>query len=180
MMGFVLRCTECREKFKWLGDKFPDECPICHAHIGHDRADDDVVMPFVSRRKIASADKTYRAMEAGSEQRMQLAAELTGEPASEFSGLKITDMRDNMRAGDMAAIPVDNAVTRHMAATGQGGFVGADGSGYSGSVQSGPFPNAGAKMRTTLQQHHANLSHGSAVSDNPGLETRQPGYRRRG
>jgi hypothetical protein len=31
-----------------------------------------------------------------------------------------------------------------------------------------------------IQTHHATLSHGSAVCDVPAVETRQPGYRRRG
>jgi hypothetical protein len=137
-------------------------------------------MPAILGRRTKVADQVYRDMEAGSEKRMHLAAEVGGGTASDYASLKITNMQDNLRAGDVAAMPVRNAVTEHMERTGQGGFAGGDAVGYSGAVQTGPFPNAGAKMRTTLQQHHAAMSHGSAVCDVPAVETRQPGYRRRG
>ena len=180
-MALVVRCPHCRKKFAWKsGTDLPDECPLCGEEVGTDRADHDVIMPFISKPRVRAMDQVYRQMEAGSEQRTHLAAEMGGGAASDYSGLKITDMKDNLRAGDIAAVPVRNAVTEHMERFKQGGFTGADGAGYSGSVQEGSFPNAGAKMRTSIQQHHGMISHGSAVSDVPAIETRQPGYRRRG
>jgi len=180
-MALKLRCPHCRKTFAWKsGTDMPDDCPLCHKFVGNDRDDADIVMPAILGHRTKVADQVYRDMERGSEHRTHLAAELGGGSASDYSGLKITDMRDNLRQGDIAAVPVRNAITEHMERTGQGGFAGAEGVGYSGAVQTGPFPNAGAKMRTTLHQHHAAISQGAAVCDRPALETRQPGYRRRG
>ncbi len=180
-MALVIRCPGCRQKFSWKsGTDLPDKCPLCGYETGTDRADDDVVLPAILGRRTKAADQTYRDMERGSEHRTHLAAAVGGGTAADYAGLKITNMRDNLREGDIAAMPVRNAVTEHMEKFNQGGFAGPDGAGYSGSVQTGPFPNAGAKMRTTLQQHHANISQGAAVSDRPARETEAPGYRRRG
>src|SRR5262249_9832642 len=168
LMALVIRCPHCRKKFAWKsGTDLPDDCPLCGEYVGSDRADDDIVMPSLRSARTAVADKVYRDMEKGSEHRMHLAAEVGGGTASDYSNLKITNMQDNLRAGDIAAMPVRNAVTEHMARTGQGGFSGGQAVEYSRQVQSGPFPNAGAKMRTSLQQHHAMISHGEAVSDRP-------------
>src|ERR1700675_4882193 len=99
-MGYSLRCPECRGKFPWFPAKgMPRFCALCGAEVGHDRADDDVVMPFIKSAKTKSVDSVYRDMEAGSENRARLAAEHAGVPVSEMSSLKITDMRDNMKAG---------------------------------------------------------------------------------
>jgi hypothetical protein len=180
-MALVVRCPGCRKKFKWKsGTDLPDECPLCGYETGTDRADDDIVLPAILNRKTKAADQVYRDMERGAEHRTHLAAEVGGGTASDYSSLKITDMKDNLRAGDIAAMPVRNAVTEHMERYKQGGFTGGEAVGYSGAVQTGPFPNAGAKMRTNIQQHHATISQGAAVSDVPAIETRQPGYRRRG
>lgn len=180
-MALVVRCPDCREKFSWKsGTALPDACPLCGAKVGSDRPDDEIVLPSIRTMRTRIMDKTYRDMEAGSEKRMELAAQVGGGSPSDYSALKITDMKDNLREGETAAVPVRNAVTEHMARTGQGGFVGGDGTGYSGAVQTGPFPNAGARMRTSVQQYHSSISHGSAVSDRPATETQQPGYRRRG
>jgi hypothetical protein len=180
-MALVVRCPVCRKKFSWKsGTDLPDECPLCDAKVGSDRPDDEIVMPSLRSARTSVADRVYRDMEKGSEQRMNLAAEVGGGTPSDYSGLKITDMKDNLRAGEIAAMPVRNAVTDHMEKYKQGGFVGGDGTGYSGAVQTGPFPNAGAHMRTSIQQHHADISRGTAVSDRPANEVMQPGYRRRG
>lgn len=91
-----LRCPLCREAFPWApGAAFPERCQVCKQRIGHDRDDDDIVMPFVrSNGRTASVDKVYRDMEAGSEIRAQAAADMAGVPVSEMAGLKITNMND--------------------------------------------------------------------------------------
>ncbi len=179
-----LVCPDCRKKFPWERDTaFPRFCPLCSSDIGTDCADDEIVMPFirssVRTAQAQSADDVYRQMERGSEQRTEMAASHLGVPTSEMSDLKLTDLKDASRPGEIAAVPVNNAVSQVMA-QGVGGFRGADGLGYSASVQTGAFANAGAKMRTVLHAHHTDLSRGSAVCDRPALETTQPGYRRRG
>lgn len=177
-------CPECRGKFPWevsLG--YPKSCPLCGFSIGHDRADDDIVMPFIRSAKTKANDALYRQMEDASEVRAAQAAEMAGVPVSEMSALKMTNMQDARREGDIAAPPVtaaNNSVLAHMEATNQGGFQGGNAVEYSGAVQTGPEPNAGARMRTQLQQHHATATGYAAVSDMPAKETTEPGYRRRG
>lgn len=101
-MGFRLKCSECKGKFKWEGE-WPSHCPLC----GVDMAlpDDNVIsMPALRSAVTGVHDKLYRDMERGSEHRVHLASEALGVPASELSYLKITNMRDNTREGEIGAI----------------------------------------------------------------------------
>jgi len=172
-----IRCTLCRQTFPWnISEGYPEECPCCNQSIGHDRADDDIVMPSIAAAREATrrVDSVYEDMSKGSEIRAQIAAEQAGVSASEMSDLKITNLRPTIHPGSIAAPPLPQHLQN------VGGFRGADGSQYAGAVQSGPEPNAGARARTVLQNHHSALTRGFAVSDTPALETMNPGYRRRG
>lgn len=175
-MAFSLRCPECRGKFSWNPSaKWPDACPLCAAEMENENAENNVVtLPAFLSAKTKATDGVYDGMVKGSEFRQHAAAELAGVPVSEMSSLKITDLNTRRDAEIMVVTP-NNPVSQLMA-TGVGGFKGADGAGYAGAVASGPFPNVGARMRTTIQNQHPS----SATSDRPALETAQPGYRRRG
>lgn len=200
-MAVILKCPHCETKFRCeFSDesRWPDYCPNkkCGIYMGVDVADDDIVMPSIRHATTVASDKVYRDIEAGSEVRAQMAAEQLGVPVSEMSDIKITDLSDR-RDTEIAAIPVRNEVTRMMDAAPAGitGFAGNNGVGYSGAVQTGPFPNAGAHMRNMIQQNHSQMVQrhavgkdeagrpvipsGDVVSDRPGVETAQPGYRRR-
>jgi hypothetical protein len=182
-MGFSLRCPFCRGKFSWKPNEgFPDVCELCGETVGHDPDADDVVMPFVRNHgMVKSVDQVYRQMEAGSITRAQIAADMVGAPVSEMSSLKITNLRDNQRPGDTGVVMDSSPVTELMKAhPDRYGFGAPGGVEYSQNVQTGPHPNAGAKMRTMLQDHHGARVGGHAVSDRPANETMQPGYRRRG
>lgn len=168
-MAYSIRCPVCREKFPWIPtDGFPEECPNtgCKSRIAHDRADDDIVLPFIrSSAKTKAVDGMYRQMEEGSEFRAQAAAAELGVPASEMSSLKITNMQDNLRPGDMAAKEVtaaNNTVVRHMEATGVGGFQ-QNGAGFAsgtstgainvnGKIVQGIEPRAGARTMSRIQR----------------------------
>jgi hypothetical protein len=205
-----LRCSDCREAFHWPANKdWPRNCPLCgarqHSDEAQERMDGDIVcMPSLRSAGTKANDKVYRDMETGSEFRAQAAAEMAGVPASEMSALKITDMKDNTKPGEIAAPPLNNSVTQFMNANPQvSGFVGASdgrGVGYSQMAHTGPADtrNVGARMRTKLQELHpqqvAKYMAGpdalnprrtvapstDVVSERPGVETWQPGYRRRG
>ena len=179
-MAFSLRCPDCRGKFPWQPSApTPRFCPLCSTDMGEAKDDSVICVPAFLSAKTKNNDKHYRDLEKGSETRAELAAGVAGVPVSEMSDLKITDLK-TVHAGEAPVKEVVNPVTQFMAQTGIGGFRGSDGSGYSGAVQTGPFPNAGANMRTALQNQHARLTGGAGVSDRPALETVQPGYRRRG
>ncbi len=180
-MATVAVCPECRKRFPWkveLG--YPQFCPLCGFTMGCDRADDDIVIPFIRSEKFKSSDSVYRDMEKASERRAEMAAEMAGTSVEDMSVLKITDMKDNTREGEIAAPSVGaNLAALGMRSLDQG-FTGNQASEYGQQVQSGPLPNMGAKMRTALQTHHSKSSGGMAVSDRPALETTAPNYRRRG
>jgi len=188
MAQYKLRCPDCLGKFisKTIS---PDRCPLCNFIIPQD--DDDGVVeikaPFIRSARTDSIDKVYTDIEKSSEVRMEKAAEMAGNgtSASDMSGLKITDLRTNIGVGDIYAPELPpNPVTQQMEALnkrgGHFGFAGSNGAEFSGAVATGPVPNAGAKVRTMIQQRHGEISGGTAVSDLPALETMQPGYRRRG
>ena len=200
-MAVKIRCTSCRGAFPWnTKEHWPKFCPLCSADLGDDRADDDIVMPFIrsSSSKLAAADRVYREMEESSSRRAQAAADMVGAPVSEMSGLKITDMRDNQRPGDLAVPLPSNPVSDFMQQNPQAsGFGTGRGVEYSMAVQQGPLPNAGARTRTMVQSLHQDMVSQhcvgidadtrravrpsiDVVSERPGNETYQPGYRRRG
>ena len=177
-MAYALICPLCSGKFRWNPlDGYPDSCKLCHASIGSGRADDDISMPAIIGARTKVADETYRQLETTSEYRASQAAELAGCSVSDMSEVKVTNIRDNLRQGEIAAVPVNNEVTQRMAAMqARGlpvGFNQGAGAGYSSTVAEGAFPNMGAKMRTVI----AGMNN---APDRPALETLQPGYRRRG
>lgn len=183
-MAFKLKCPSCRGSFAWSPKEgMPDLCALCGEKVGHDTDDDIVFCPAIrTNAKTRSVDDVYRQMEAGSITRAQIAASMTNSPVSEMSSLKITNMRDNQKQGDTAVTLQSSPVTELMAAAPQQfGFQGGNGLGFSGPVSTGPHPNAGARMRTALQNMHDDgRGNGAVISDRPALETMQAGYRRRG
>lgn len=200
-MAVILKCPHCEIKFRCeFGNEssWPDYCPNkkCGIYMGVDVDDDEIVMPSIRHASTVANDRVYREIESGSNLRAQMAAEQLGVPVSEMSDIKITNLNDR-RDAEIAAVPVRNEVTRMMEAAPAGvtGFAGGNGVGYSGAVQAGPFPNAGAHMRSMIQQNHpqmvqrhavgkdetgrAVIPSADVVSERPGVETTQPGYRRR-
>lgn len=179
-MAFGLKCPECRKSFRYdpMGGH-PRFCPLCKADIGGEEQDDNVIcIPAFLSAATKATDKVYRDSEKASEYRAEKAAETLGVPVSEMSDLKITDFRPTIHEGAVAAAPVVNEVTRQMDAInargGAVGWQGSTGAEYSGAVQTGPYPNAGAKMRSLIHQQNG------AISERPALETQAPGYRIRG
>lgn len=178
-MAVNLRCPSCREKFPWDTAKgWPRFCAMCGTDISA-KDDDAVTMPNILSFRSKVPDKVARDYMDGSEKRVHMAAELAGTSAADMSEIKITDLSD--RKDIQANIPVNNPVTQFMAANPQApvGFQN-NGAEYSTQVQTGPGANTGAKMLTKVRGFHNDISHGSAISDRPALETQQPGYRRRG
>ena len=188
---YVLRCPspDCRKKFSWEGE-FPRFCPVC----GFDTATPDertevIAAPMIATARTKSIDDHARTIMDASEARAEEAASILGVPVSEVSDLKITDMKDNLKYGEIAVREVSNPVTQTMDAInhlrpGTVGFSG-NGVGHSDAVQTGPFPNAGARTRNRVRAVHAQTTMGTmpkgqaTMSDVPALETQQPGYRHR-
>lgn len=151
-----LRCTVCREYFPWDPTKgWPEDCPVNHCYIGMgDR--DDVVLPFISQKQNLGADRVYRDMEQKSALRAKIAQEQYGLSSEDAAQLKMTNMRDNLREGDVAAMPVRNEVTRLMD-TSPSGTVGMSTMGVqlSQGTRVGPVPRAGTNfIESVLKPGH--------------------------
>lgn len=97
----TLLCHHCGDKFTWRHEGWPDECPLCHSYVGTD-GKPEVAAPFLATKAARSHDDVYRAMERGAEHRAYLAQE-AGLSREEASALKITNMRDNVHAGETSA-----------------------------------------------------------------------------
>ena len=168
-MAFALKCPECRKAFKWEPSKpEPRYCPLCNADLGEPADDNVISIPAFLSPKTRAADAVYRQAEDASVVRAEKAAELAGCDVSEMSALKITNMRDAKHAGDIAAVPVVNDVTRQMDAVnargGQFGF--SNGSEFAAGIASGAVtvngvttqgvvPRAGAKTLGAIQRQYS-------------------------
>ena len=171
-MAIVLRCPDCGVKFRWdtkSESSWPKYCPECGAYVGID-GKPGVVMPYLKTGVAKSVDKVYRDMEAGAEQRAQMAASMLGVPVSDMADLKLTNLRDDPRSGQPAHVPVVNDVTRMMDANpGIQSF----GPQLSASVRVGPDANAGLRTGHMVRQAHGETYGHHLVHDTPPLEILQ-------
>ena len=165
-----VRCPDCGWKFKIpKGEPFPEFCPKngCQLSV----PDPDFVPSRLNMRSVQSqsADYTFRKYEADSIARAEQAKPMieqqlvdAGLPREEAqrqaevrsNELKVTNLRDNIKEGETAAVPVSNTVTHvqdAMAAAGmwQGNFQG----GFGGVANAGPAPfnESGAKSMFAIQ-----------------------------
>lgn len=103
---YTLQCPDCGDRFRVVlepNDPFPDFCPKCGAFCGTDPnfVPNKVNLTTALGR---SGDITYRQLESDTARQ----AELSGD-----SSMKVTNLKDNLREGDVAAMPVNNAVTQY-------------------------------------------------------------------
>lgn len=156
-MAIKLRCPICRQAFAWNdSSQFPDNCLLCHEFIGPDPDRDVTVipMPFIKSAKTKQNDELYRSMEKGSEVRAELGAQAAGCSVSDMSALKMTDMNDNQREGDIAAklAPDDSSAkffqsngAEYAAGTASGAIT------VNGQVTTGIQPRAGMQAMSKIQ-----------------------------
>lgn len=159
-----LRCPFCRQAFPWEAAlPFPRVCPLCVEEIGIPDRGEVIQMPSLRSAKTKAVDKTYRDIEAGSEVRVERAAEVTGTAKEDMAALRITDMADNMRAGDIAAKEADAAMKRLQSSTPMNIGFQANGAEFSngistgavalnGKITTGIEPNAGARAAQRVQR----------------------------
>ncbi len=160
-----LRCPDCAQTFKWPGDQaWPEFCPHCRAPVS--QGTDEIAMPFIRSAKTKANDQLYRQMETASEQRAQEAASMLNVPVSDVADLKMTNMRDGMKQGDTAFIPVQNDVTRamdnpNMAQVQQQAMA------YAANTRVGPEVGHANYTQTMITREHARRTQGVWV-DTPG------------
>ncbi len=170
-MAFALRCPDCRKAFRWEPTKeFPESCPLCGAQMADDKSENDnvIVMPAFLSAKTRQNDQVQRQAVDASEQRVYKAAEMAGCDASDMAALKVTDLRPTRHEGDVAHVPVQNAVSQQMDYLQQRGApvgfgAGANGSEFAsgiatgavtvnGQVFTGIEPRAGARAAERTQK----------------------------
>jgi hypothetical protein len=176
-MAFKLKCPHCEQKFIYdVSEGWPDFCPKCAHKMGNDRPDDEIVMPAFLSQKSRNNDKVARDIMDGSEVRVNLAAAMAGVPASEMSGLKITDLNDRNDA-QFAAKEVVNPVTERMdamqAAGMPTGFGVAQAQEFARAAHTDVEPHAGLRARNRIQQVLPSIGQAPL----PNEITRNPNYR---
>ena len=151
-------CPDCGGTFRWLhhpvDEPPPHFCPLC----GSDMNAEPVFVPtapHIGKTIGRTADNIYRQMEQAGADHAQLAADLAGGEAADYAGLKVTDMPDYLRAGDIAAKLPQNTPVHQAMQAGQGGFgTSASGSQYLTAVTQGAFARRGDATRQSLAATH--------------------------
>lgn len=183
------RCSACEGQFDFMhhpADEPPPRfCPLCGFDTEGEAPTPVLATPHLAGVAGKAGDAVWKAEQQGADFRADYAQHTMGLDKEAADQLRITDMKDNLRAGDTSNIPIVNPVSTFMAANpGLGGFANTDYSGHSSAVQSGPFPNAGAQAMAFVRGQHASFTAGAGhagpvMSERPALETQQPGYRPR-
>lgn len=111
-------CPDCQHQFRHMhmtkDEPAPDYCPACGNYMG----DEPVALPSLfslKSTKTKNADATYRAVERGSEIRAEIAAEQHGFDKADMASLRITDMKDYLKPGEVAAKMPPNPISDMMA-----------------------------------------------------------------
>ena len=158
-----LECPDCGGTFKWLrhpsDEPLPNFCPRCGSNL----AAEPVFVPeapHVAKTIGKTADGVYRQMEQASRDHQYLAAEMTGDDPSDYAAMRLNDMPDYLRAGDIAAkIPTGPNPVSDAIAKGIGGFnFGQTGAEYAQATGVGAFPHAGEATRQMLSGAHAGMA----------------------
>ena len=156
------RCPDCEGVFENLQHR--DEPPPSHCKLcGSDMAADTEALP--SRVNFSSVvgksgDQVYRQMEESSAYRAELAAEHLGVAASELSGMKVTNIQDRMREGDMAVVaPPANPVNNFMKDNRVGGLIDQTaGAEYARAAHQGPHAGAGSRAQDNIKLAHSRVA----------------------
>lgn len=164
-----LRCPDCGAKWtSAVSDALPNFCPQCASDL---RVPDPSFVP--SKVNIATSegkagDWAYRKLEADSEARAEAALPAieqqlreAGIPADQAqtmatkqaAELKVTNMRDNMREGDVAAIVPQPSAIYQQQVTSLGGNPDGSFMGGMGVAGAGPAPmqESGGKVLQAIQ-----------------------------
>ena len=152
------QCPDCNAIFDHLHmrreDPPPALCPRCGASTAE--VSPEICMPHIGTNVGKSGDAVYRAMEDSSAHRAEMAAQQLGVDSAGMSAMRTTDMKDNMREGDTAAVPNNNPVSQFMQQYSAGGAAdGNVGSMYAAQTRVGPYVGAGNAMREAVVSQHA-------------------------
>ena len=156
-------CPTCLTVFRFFqhpsNEPLPENCPVCEVRgvipVFEPAA------PHLGKTIGRTADQVYRQTEAASVAAAEMAATVGGGDASDYAAMRVTNMADYLRPGDIAAKMSDNPVAQVMANSGQGGFQplgGMSGADYAAGTSQGAFPRRGEATRQALVQGHQQLA----------------------
>jgi len=156
------QCPDCEGLFEHLHmhreEDPPSFCPLCGSSTS---AEPQLSAPHIGRPIGQAADGVYRAMEQASEQHAAQAAEMLGVSASETSGMKMTDLRDNARVGE-ASVPVSvNGLSGNHRPQ-------AEVMEFARSAHNGPDARAGIRAIDTVRSLHHRLGAASVARSTMG------------
>ena len=99
------QCPDCQGTFEHLHDHYDDPPPLVCDLCGGDMRDTqpELAAPHLAKSIGKVADNVYRGMEQAAQNRAEMAAEALGENVSEMGAMKITNMRDDARAGETSS-----------------------------------------------------------------------------
>lgn len=155
------QCPDCEHTFQFLymtsDEPPPRYCPSC----GNDLGAEPPVLPslFAIKGQITKMnDNVYRTLETASIERSEHAAEMLGVSKSETASLKMTDMKDYLRPGDIAAkIPTAKAMPTGGAQQNSAALQTMVDTFRAGS-RTGPDAGSGAGMLSAVTSGHAGVA----------------------
>jgi len=158
------QCPECGGKFRWLmAEPAPLFCPLCSAYVGEDEpAEFEPKAPLIAKRGNQVPDAVFRQMEQGSIDRADQAHAMAGGDRADYNNLHITNLKDNLREGEIAAVtpppnPVQRFMQQHSSAP-VGIQSAASAQGYVALAHAGVYPHAGARAAGRIQEAHAGIA----------------------
>jgi hypothetical protein len=176
------QCPECERNFDFLhhpnDEPPPSFCPLCGADVSgkkktrmksRTRFDSPAKSLPIPKGAAKNVDGIYRGMEAATDQRMLDAAEVLGVDPKSLSGMKMTNMKDNLREGDLSQSTTVSSATQitgnaPIAAAANGGAVSGLGfnpnaSEYAKTTGTGAVPYAGNTAREMVNSLHSAKGH---------------------
>lgn len=168
-------CPDCGHQFRFLhmnrDEPPPEHCPACGNYMG----ETPQAMPSlfsIKSRVSKSGDQVYRAMEDASAARAEQVEAMTGESASH---MRITNMRDNQRQGDVAAVTPPNEVQKVMQQAPKNmGYQSSDAiAGFVGQAKAGPYAGAGHAARQQIGMSHFQTAAQITRAGNLGVHRRK-------
>ena len=152
------QCPDCDGVFDYFhphsDEPPPAECELCGADMLDTQP--ELAAPHLAKSIGKVADSVYRGMENAAQGRAEMAAEALGENVSEMSAMKMTNLRDDARAGETSNVVANNEVSRLMTQTrGTTGLVdsraGAD---YAKATRQGLYSGAGVQALQGVVKNH--------------------------
>ena len=99
-------CTDCGHSFRFVhhpvDEPPPSFCPACGVKFDGTPYEPPPA-PRIANPRHASMDQTYRALEDSSVARADMAYEAGGGDRADYNLMHVTDLKDNVREGEIAA-----------------------------------------------------------------------------